>query len=157
MNGNVSISPSRKAFIRRITSARLARWISGWVKGGRATKSSSEYKPNADAILDAAAAAFSLVGAALGDRLDRQPPGSCPRIVAAYTRQTGIDHVPDPGMVREVSAILVAMMTLRRAAGAKTRCCSRSSADRTVARSSTADPRGPPTDREFRGCRVRLA
>ena len=42
--GNVSMSPSWKAFIRRITSARLARWISGWVNGGRAWKSSSEYR-----------------------------------------------------------------------------------------------------------------
>ena len=40
-NGNVSISPKCDAFIRRMTSARFARWISGWVKGGRASKSSS--------------------------------------------------------------------------------------------------------------------
>ena len=42
-NGKVSMSPRRNAFMRRMTSARLARWISGWVNGGRALKSSSEY------------------------------------------------------------------------------------------------------------------
>ncbi len=31
-----SMSPRRKAFMRRMTSARLARWISGWVKRGGA-------------------------------------------------------------------------------------------------------------------------
>ena len=41
-NGKVSMSPRREAFMRRMTSARLARWISGWVNGLRDSKSSSE-------------------------------------------------------------------------------------------------------------------
>ena len=42
-NGKVSISPSWNAFIRKITSARFDRWISGWVKRGLFSKFSWSY------------------------------------------------------------------------------------------------------------------
>jgi len=42
MKGKRSMSPSPNAFIRKITSARFARWISGCVKRGRSRKSFSE-------------------------------------------------------------------------------------------------------------------
>ena len=38
------MSPSLRLIIRRMTSARLARWISGWVYSGRERKSCSEYR-----------------------------------------------------------------------------------------------------------------
>ncbi len=43
MNGNVSTSPSRYAFSRRITSDKFDRWISGVVCRPRFSKSSREY------------------------------------------------------------------------------------------------------------------
>ena len=36
-NGKVSMSPRREAFMRKMTSAKLARWISGCVNGDRAS------------------------------------------------------------------------------------------------------------------------
>ena len=44
MKGKVSISPNFRAVMRKITSARFARWISGWVNRGRARKSASSYR-----------------------------------------------------------------------------------------------------------------
>ena len=44
MNGKRPGSPKRRLIICRMTSARLARWISGTVKGSRDWKSSSVYR-----------------------------------------------------------------------------------------------------------------
>ena len=61
------MSPRSIAAICRITAARLVRRISGSVKRGRSSKSSSLRQPDRDAVGDAAAAALALVGARPGE------------------------------------------------------------------------------------------
>ena len=85
-NGKSSMSPRSIDAICRITAARLVRRISGSVKRGRSSKSSSENSRIAMPVGDAAAAALALVGAGLADRLDREPLDLQPRAVAADPR-----------------------------------------------------------------------
>ena len=122
MNGKVSISPNPNAFILKITSARFARWISGCVKRGRFRKSSSLYKriaiPSAmRPALPARWLALLWERSSIGNRfvlvrglyllMRDRPESTTYRIL---------------GRVSEVSATLVAMITLRRGPGAKMRC-----------------------------------
>src|SRR5689334_5664779 len=50
-------------------------------------------KPDANAIGHAPGAAFALMGATLGNRLDWQSPRSCSRTVTAYPRKPRIDDI----------------------------------------------------------------
>ena len=78
-----------------MTSARLARWISGCVNSGRVIEILLRVEPDANACLHAPRAAFALVGAALRYRLDRQALGARARVVTADAGQPGINHIAD--------------------------------------------------------------
>ena len=83
--------------MRRMTSARLARWISGCVNRRPRLEILLRVEPDANAFLHAPGAAFALVGAALRNRFDRQALDARARIVTADAGQTGINHVTDAG------------------------------------------------------------
>ena len=79
-----------------MTLARFVRRISGSVNRA-GEKIFFGIEPDADSIGNAPATAFALVGAGLGDLLDRQPLDFAARRVAADTRQARIDDVTNAG------------------------------------------------------------
>jgi hypothetical protein len=155
MNGKRSMSPRPKAFSRRMTSARLARWISGWVKRGAPGKSFSEYSrmqtPSATRPLRPLR--WSALDCATGS-IGRRRVRACGR-VAAEPREAGVDDETDAGNgERGLGDIgrqhdFAPLARRRRRAAAR-----RWTAGRKAARPRTGDRSGPPPSIRSRTSRM---
>ena len=95
--GKVAGSPRFSEIICRMTSARLARWISGRVNSGRPMIILLGIEADADAGAGPAAASFALIAARPRDLADRQADGLGPGVIGGNPRQAGIDDIADAG------------------------------------------------------------
>ena len=80
-----------------MTSARLARWISGRVNSGLAQIILLGVEADADAGAGPAAAALALIAGRPRDPADRQADGLGPGVIGRNPRQAGVDDIADAG------------------------------------------------------------